>query len=919
MSSIRTGHQELEELLSSKEATKPLLYIVDTGGKEQTLQATLESIPLLSEFEVVSLDPFEDYDVVYSLRRAARRLLQGPDAFPLYLFANSDGLPFYCVTAPPPQDLEHQVGLETHTKKVLAALNETPDEVQARVATLSGALQATPTRSGPVHGQLVKRAFESWNQDNASPAQCLGALRISKRYPQFAKLAIDLWHATWRRTPKTNPLSPQTLSLLSAIPSEPAPDFDDLVSQIETELTETLSAGSEISITRGTRCMQALHALKPQAEVLGKAAITLKSTFKDSPPETWRFAHICHTLQVHTLLDSALLDALEAEFLRRTDFNSSVTRTTSPIPDFESVHQECWDAYEPDLFVYTCLGLATRRKELRDGMVTLLEAHSENLNAEPRFYPTLLSLLVEVLAEGDTALEEITSQKPLPGKAEKEAQNAQINTMAFDGRLWPGTELMSAPLGMGTLRLPKETGASLLQEAWDLGVRTFDVGPHFAGGLAEQLVGQLLHRNARTHSQARQETTVITRLGLVSSSLRPEWDKCKKESHIEKSSVSYQGSTLCLDPQWLDRSLSESRNQLGLECIDVALLAQPELFLLEARERNAKYRDLLDEELEKLLLSAFEFLEEQCRLGRIQYYGVVSGTLGHHGDAVEHLSPELIVRAATTAGGPNHRCRVVQAPLNLLETGLLDWQNASAKSSDPVSAAEFFAQNNITVLSHRPLNASQGAKLHRFAPLPSPSKEVDFQTALGTLKEVESTLRDAFNLPIRMGENEISLADLFHFADELEEAVPELGGIAEWEHLHQTMISPRMKRLLQFMDQLPDPEEAKAFAVIRPTWLESYDACLDATFQKMRNRTATIHDTFREAYLPMVDPIFADHPGNSALSLLVDVPIVSATLPGPIYSDDLQAWPALMRRSQKPNASKHIFEFGERVQSLMMG
>ena len=231
--------------------------------------------------------------------------------------------------------------------------------------------------------------------------------------------------------------------------------------------------------------------------------------------------------------------------------------------------------------------------------------------------------------------------------------------------------------------------------------------------------------------------------------------------------------------------------------------------------------------------------------------------------------------------------------------------------------AEYLSQEDVTLLTHRPLNASQGSKLHRFEPVPSTSPSEDFETALGNLKEVGSDLRDSFNLPIRLGSEEISLADLFHFADELEEAVPELGGIAEWEHLNKTMITPRMKRLLQFMDQLPDPEEADAFAVLRPTWLECYNACLDATFERMRYKTLKIQDVFQQAYEPLVHADFVEHPSNAALSLLTQNPLTAMTIAGPTKPGDLKSWQRLMRQEPEADAVERLLMFGERVQSLM--
>ena len=79
----------------------------------------------------------------------------------------------------------------------------------------------------------------------------------------------------------------------------------------------------------------------------------------------------------------------------------------------------------------------------------------------------------------------------------------------------------------------------------------------------------------------------------------------------------------------------------------------------------------------------------------------------------------------------------LQGPLNFLETGLLDWQNASTKEEDPISVAEYLSQENVTLLTHRPLNASQGSKLHRFEPVPSSPLPKTLKRHLETSKKLK--------------------------------------------------------------------------------------------------------------------------------------------------------------------------------------
>ena len=167
MSKIYCGHQQLLDVITNEEFNGHILYVIDEVSSKETLEVLSNDLPDLNHFKLVSLNPSEDHDIVYMLRRAARRLLQGPDGFPLYVFATPHGLPYYSVTAPPAHDSGHQVGLETHLKKVLEALSETPTELVARAESLAQSLSVPKPKPGPVHGQLVKRALEAWSVADA--------------------------------------------------------------------------------------------------------------------------------------------------------------------------------------------------------------------------------------------------------------------------------------------------------------------------------------------------------------------------------------------------------------------------------------------------------------------------------------------------------------------------------------------------------------------------------------------------------------------------------------------------------------------------------------------------------------------------------------------------------------------------------
>ena len=919
MSNLSNGQNELSILLRSTGARKPILYVICSEAKREPLAEYTEELTELIQFELVQLDPVADYDLVYTLRRAARRLLQGPDQFPLYLFATSDGFPFYCVTNPTLRDAGHQIGLETHCQRILDALQEEPETISTRALQLREGLLAQKAKSAALHGDLIKRAAELWQQSPTTVAQALALSRIEAIYPELAPNADDIWEPALSNLNLESRFTQTSLSTLKCIPKRQHHriDLKSWVSKLESQLQLHLEHRSSSDHSEILFVATALHNLAPSNPSIQNAITTVTSEVDFNEERHFTVRDYANLFTLQESIPPEFLAKTVTSFHERLSCNTSTFHSTIPIQELDESYQEGWDTEIPDAFMDACYALSELDQAAHPKLVSLLDFHGESIKTEPQFYPTALSVFARVFKQSADTLSALSSRPSIPGSAEIESLKRQINEFGFDCRSWPGTTLVSAPMAMGTLRLPPETSNILLEDAWSKGVRVFDIGGNYSGGLAEEYFGRFLHELHREEPNCRSEMILVGRVGQISPSLQSEWQRKSEVDAFKETSITHSGSTLCLHPEWIRKSLEHSLQTVGIQCMDVALVSQPELFLLDARDRNARFRDILDSEISNLLVGAFKELEQQCKQGKIKYYGVVSNTFGNHADGVEHLSPKLILDAAQEAGGVHHRCRVMQFPLNLLERGILDWQNASSKVDDPISVAEFLQESNISMLGHRPLNAAQGQKLHRFATLPEEKEAPELSAALAQLKDVEATLRESFDLPIRLGEQELSLANMFHFADELEEAVPELGGLAEWEHLEQTMIAPRMKRLLQFMDQLPDPEEARAFAVIRPTWIECYEGCRDATREVMLGKSRDIAATFAEAYRALVPQEYRDNPSAAALSMVIDLEAMSAVVCGPTAKGEFHDWPSLMKRSPRADAKDKFDLFDERVRALL--
>jgi aryl-alcohol dehydrogenase-like predicted oxidoreductase len=112
----------------------------------------------------------------------------------------------------------------------------------------------------------------------------------------------------------------------------------------------------------------------------------------------------------------------------------------------------------------------------------------------------------------------------------------------------------------------------------------------------------------------------------------------------------------CMAPVYLADQLERSRQNLGVECLDVFYLHNPETQLTEipADEFRRRMRD------------AFAFLESAVAAGKIAAYGMATwNAFREDPKAAGYLSLEEMAGIAREAGGNDHHFRFVQLPLNL--------------------------------------------------------------------------------------------------------------------------------------------------------------------------------------------------------------------------------------------------------------
>jgi aryl-alcohol dehydrogenase-like predicted oxidoreductase len=116
-------------------------------------------------------------------------------------------------------------------------------------------------------------------------------------------------------------------------------------------------------------------------------------------------------------------------------------------------------------------------------------------------------------------------------------------------------------------------------------------------------------------------------------------------------------------PRYLADQLDRSLRNLGVECVDVFYLHNPETQLSEIPR----------EEFRRRIGEAFKFLESAVAAGKIGAYGMATwNAFREEPSSQGYLSLAAMEEIAREAAGPDHHFRFVQLPLNLaMPEGLL--------------------------------------------------------------------------------------------------------------------------------------------------------------------------------------------------------------------------------------------------------
>ena len=280
---------------------------------------------------------------------------------------------------------------------------------------------------------------------------------------------------------------------------------------------------------------------------------------------------------------------------------------------------------------------------------------------------------------------------------------------AADGHFRSVRELTLSSLGIGTyLGQPTDSVdsgyAAAVVAAVESGINVIDSAINYRLQRSERSIGTAL--KVLTHKGfSREEIVLCTKGGYLTpdGSMPADPNRYFFEEYIQKgvfTAKDIAAGCHCMSPRFLENQLARSLKNLGVDCVDVYYLHNPETQLAEISR----------DEFLKRVREAFVFLESAAARGRIQFYGMATWNgFRQPKSARDAMQLAEIVAIAKDIAGDAHRFRFVQLPFNLAMTEALTVGNQTLDSTDK-TAMEAAQDLGITLIASASLLQGQVAQ-----------------------------------------------------------------------------------------------------------------------------------------------------------------------------------------------------------------
>jgi aryl-alcohol dehydrogenase-like predicted oxidoreductase len=258
----------------------------------------------------------------------------------------------------------------------------------------------------------------------------------------------------------------------------------------------------------------------------------------------------------------------------------------------------------------------------------------------------------------------------------------KLRGLAAEGHFRSVESLKLSSLGAGTYlgqaNDSTDSGyTAALVAAVESGINVIDTAINYRLQRSERNVGAALKVLAHK-GFSRDEIVVCTKGGYLTpdASMPSDPNRYFFEEYVHKGifgAKDISGGSHCMTPRFLENQLMRSLKNLGVHCVDIYYLHNPETQLTEVPMTEFLRR----------IHDAFTFLESAAARGHIQYYGVATWN-GFRQDKSAQGAMQLprLVAIAKEIAGEKHHFRFVQLPFNLAMTEALTLGNQTLGTAD---------------------------------------------------------------------------------------------------------------------------------------------------------------------------------------------------------------------------------------------
>jgi aryl-alcohol dehydrogenase-like predicted oxidoreductase len=280
---------------------------------------------------------------------------------------------------------------------------------------------------------------------------------------------------------------------------------------------------------------------------------------------------------------------------------------------------------------------------------------------------------------------------------------------AADGHFREAHGLVLSSLGIGTyLGQPDDKTdqryAAAVGAAVENGINVIDAAINYRFQRSERSIGAAIKELAK-RGFSREEFILCTKGGyLTPDGLMPSdpndyFYREYIQPGVFRPDDIVAGSH-CMTPRFLENQLGRSLRNLGVECIDVYYVHNPETQLGEVSRPDFLER----------VRDAFIYLESAAAAGKIQFYGVATWN-GFRQEAKARDAMQLndAAQLAKDIAGEKHRFRFVQLPFNLAMTEALTLGSQSIGGREK-TVMEAASDLGITLIASASLLQGQVAR-----------------------------------------------------------------------------------------------------------------------------------------------------------------------------------------------------------------